>query len=82
MYFLVRNITDQDIQQTIDATQLETHEKDIRAQHVIMDAMKDDLLPHLAKKKTTREMFKGLVDLFQSGNMNRKIILRNKLKSI
>jgi hypothetical protein len=29
-----------------------------------------------------REMFKALVDLFQSDNLNKKMILRNKLRSI
>jgi tryptophan 2,3-dioxygenase len=63
----------------IDATQLAPHEKKgIKAQRVIMDAMKDHLIPHVVEKQSTREMFKVLVDLFQSDNLNRKI-LRNRL---
>jgi hypothetical protein len=64
------------------ATLNEAHEKDIKAQRVIMDAMKDHLIPHLAEKQLAREMFKALMNLFQSDNMNKKTILRNKLKSI
>jgi hypothetical protein len=44
--------------------------------------MKDHLIPHLSEKKTTKEMIDALVGLFQSTNMNKKIVLRNKLKSV
>ena len=61
----------------------EAHEKmNIKAQRVIMGAMKDHLIPHLVEKQSAIEMFKALVDLFQSDNLNRKMILRNKLRSI
>jgi hypothetical protein len=49
---------------------------------VILDAVKDHLIPHVAEKQSAKEMFKALVDLFQSDNLNRKMILRNKLRSI
>jgi hypothetical protein len=54
--------------------------KDIKAQRVILDAVKDHLIPHVAEKQSAREMFKTLVDLFQSDNLNRKKVLRNKLR--
>jgi hypothetical protein len=38
--------------------------KDIKAQRVILDVVKDHLIPHVAEKQLTREMFKALVDLF------------------
>jgi hypothetical protein len=44
--------------------------------------VKDHLIPHLFKKKTTKEMFDAMVSLYQSENINKKMILRNKLKSI
>jgi hypothetical protein len=56
--------------------------KDIKAQIVISDAVKDHLIPHVAEKLSTREMFKALVYLFQSDNLNMKMIFRNKLRSI
>jgi hypothetical protein len=49
---------------------------------VISDVVKDHLIPHVAEKQSTREIFKALVDLFQSDNLNRKMVLRNKLRSI
>jgi hypothetical protein len=49
---------------------------------MIMDAIKDHLIPHISKKKTAKEMFYAPVGLYQSENINRKMILHNKLKSI
>jgi hypothetical protein len=40
------------------------------------------LIPHISDKKTAKEMFNALVSLYQSENINRKMILQNKLKSI
>jgi hypothetical protein len=66
-----------------DATLKVDHDKkDIKSQRVIMDVVNDHLIPHLTKKQLAREMFKALVDLFQNDNMNKKMILRNKLRSI
>ena len=49
-----------------NATMLEVHEKkDIKAQRVTLDAVKDHLIPHMAEKTTVHEMFKPLMDLFQ-----------------
>jgi hypothetical protein len=49
---------------------------------MILDALKDHLIPHVSEKKTTKEMFDTLVSLYQSQNINRKMILLNKLRSI
>jgi hypothetical protein len=46
-----------------------------------LDAVKDHLIPHLSEKKTTKEMFDTLVSLYQSENINMKMVLRNKLRS-
>ena len=47
-----------------------------------MDTVKDHLIPHVIEKQPVREMFKALVVVFQSDNLNMKMILRNKLRSI
>jgi hypothetical protein len=65
------------------STALEAHEKkEIKVERVILDSVKDHLIPHLSEKKMTKEMFDALVGLFQSTNMNRKMVLRNKLRSV
>jgi hypothetical protein len=60
----------------------EAHEKDIKSHRVIMDALKDHLIIRLAEEQLVKKNFKTLVDFFQSDNMNMKMILKNKIKSI
>jgi hypothetical protein len=38
---------------------------------MILDAIKDHLIPHVFEKKTMKEMFDDLVSLNQSQNINR-----------
>jgi hypothetical protein len=49
---------------------------------MIMDAIKDHLIPHISKKKMEKEMFYALVGLYQIENINKNMILRNILRSI
>jgi hypothetical protein len=66
-----------------DPQQLAAHKKkEVKAKRMIMDAIKDHLIPHISEKKMAKEMFDALVSLYQSENINRKMILRNKLRSI
>jgi hypothetical protein len=66
-----------------DLTTLEAHnKKEIKVERILLDSMKDHLIPHLFEKKMTKEMFDALVSLLQSNNMNRNMVLRNKLRSI
>jgi hypothetical protein len=58
---------------------LDLHEvKAARAQRML-DGVKDQLIPHLAEKKTTKEMWDALTKLYQSDNQIRKMALRDKL---
>jgi hypothetical protein len=66
-----------------DPADLEVHQKkEIKYKRGLLDSVKDHLISHLSEKKTTKEMFDALVGLFKSTNMNRKIALRNKLRSM
>jgi hypothetical protein len=47
---------------------------------VILEAIKDHLIPHVAEKTGSKEMYDALVSLFQSDNMSRKMILKTKLR--
>ena len=65
----------------IDATQLTKHnKKDVKSRRIILDAMKDHVIPHLFRKKTTREMWQALTKLYQSDNHNRKMVLKEELE--
>jgi len=61
------------------AAQAAMEKKDIKAQRVILEVVKDHLIPHVSEKNSTKEMYDALVSLFQSDNLNRKMILRTKL---
>ena len=44
-----------------------------------MDGVRDHLIPHLAEKKTTNEMWVALKGLYEAKNKNRIMALRDKL---
>jgi hypothetical protein len=67
----------------IDPLQLAAHKKKkVKAKWMIMDAIKDHLILHISEKKTAKDVFNALVGLNQSENINRNMILQNKLRSI
>ena len=54
-----------------DSRLLAAHKKkEVRVTRMIMDAIKDHLIPHVSKKKTEKDMFDALVNLYQSENIN------------
>ena len=53
-----------------------------RAQRVILDRVKDHLIPHLAEKKTAYDMWDVLKQLFEPKNKNRKMALKEKLHNV
>jgi hypothetical protein len=56
-----------------DPTQLAAHiRKDVKARRIIIDGVKDHIIPHLSGKKTTKEMWESLTKLYQSDNQSRK----------
>ena len=46
-----------------------------RAMLIILDGVKDHIVPHLSEKKTTLEMWTALESLYQSKNENRNMVL-------
>ena len=71
-----------DIQKTTDPKELEVYEElDLKAKLIILDGVKDHLIPHLTGKNIAWEMWKALEDLFQNKNENQLLVLREKLKN-
>ena len=54
--------------------------KDIKVMRIILDVVKDHVIPHISAKDHAHEMWSALTGLFQSSNENRKMVLREKLK--
>jgi len=58
-------IVDKVVIAPIDPQAFAAHENmEIKSQWVILDVVKDHLIPHLFEKKMTKEMFDALVSLF------------------
>ena len=46
-----------------------------------MDSIKDHIVPHIAKKKTTNEMCKALTSLYEGKFVQRKMLLETQMRS-
>lgn len=55
----------------VDANAAEKYEKaQAKAKYMILDAVKDHVIPHIAKKTTTKEMWDTLTTLYQGSSCN------------
>ena len=82
---VVRNTTANPIAipSSTDAVALTSfNKKYIKARRIILDVVKDHVIPHISGKDHAHKMWSSLTGLFQSSNENRKMVLREKLKSI
>jgi hypothetical protein len=72
----------EDVPEPADAAAKEKHQKDtIKAKRIIVDFIKDHLIPQVSSKKTPKEMFDALTRLYEGKNINRKMNLRTQLKN-
>jgi hypothetical protein len=51
----------------------------VKAKQVLLDSIKDYRIPHITIKSIAKEMSDSLGTLYQSVNVSRKLLLRNKL---
>jgi hypothetical protein len=59
---------------------LDLHEvKEAKAQRIILNAVKDQIIPHLAEKKTSQETWDALKNLFEEMNENQDMDLKDKM---
>ena len=59
------------------------HKKNLfRAKRIILDSIKDHLIPHVSSLKTPKEVFDALTKLFEGKKINQKMTLRNHLKNV
>ena len=47
---------------------------------IILDGVKDHIVPHLSGKKTTLEMWKDLESLYQSKNENWNMVSQERMR--
>jgi hypothetical protein len=53
----------------------------IRAKRIIIDSIKDHLIPQVSSKNTPKDMFDALTRMYEGKNINQKINLRTQLKN-
>ena len=56
--------------------------KMVMAKRIIVDSIKDHLIPQVSSLKTPKSMFDALTKLFEGKNINQKMTLRNQLKNV
>lgn len=67
----------------IDPIVLDLHDvKEAKPQRIIIDGIKDHLILRLAERKTAKEMWDTLQNLYEAKNENRKMALRDRLHSV
>ena len=54
----------------------------VMATSIIIDSIKDHLIPQVSSLKTPKSIFDALTKLFERKNINRKMNLRNQLKNV
>jgi hypothetical protein len=64
-----------------DAAKAKYQKDMVRAKRIIVDSIKDHLIPQVATKNTPKEMFDALTRMYEGKNNNQKINLRTQLKS-
>jgi hypothetical protein len=66
-----------------DPQQLAQHsQKDAKAKRIVLEGVKDHIIPHLEGKKTTKDMWTANIGLYQGMSEARKLVLRDKLRNI
>ena len=54
----------------------------VMEKRIIVDSIKDHLIPQVSSLKTPKAMFDALTKLFEGKNISRKMTLRNQLKNV
>ena len=49
---------------------------------IIVDSIKDHLIPHVSAFNTLKEVYDSLTKMFEGKNINLKMTLRNQLKNV
>ena len=54
----------------------------VKAKKIIVDSIKDHLIPQVSSLKTPKEMFDSFTKLFEGKNINRNMTLRKQLNNV
>ena len=78
----LRNHAEQTLATPIDADHLRKHKEVVgHAKRLIMDSIKDYILPHIVDKKMANELWKALTSLSEGKSIQRKMLLETQMRS-
>jgi hypothetical protein len=55
---------------------------EVKAKRILIDSIKDHLIPNVSELKTLKEMFDSLTRLYESKNISQKLTLRHQLRNV
>ena len=59
------------------------HKKNmVKEKTIIVDSIKDHLIPHVSSSKTPKQVFDALTKLYEGKNINRKMTLKTQFKNV
>ena len=83
LWDIVHSTTTNHVVVLVDATDKAAFMKrDVKKRRIILDVVKDHVIPHISAKDHAFQMWTTLTNLCQSSNENNKMVLREKLKSV
>ena len=78
----LRDHAEQSLATPTDADLLRKHKEVAgHAKRLIMDSIKDHIVPHIVEKRTTNEMWKALTSLYEGKSVQRKMLLEAQMRS-
>ena len=76
----INHIIESTVAVPVDADSLKKYEEaQAKAKRLIMDGVKDHVVPHIAEKNTSHEMWTSLTTLYQGTSVQRRMLLENQL---
>ena len=81
--YILRDHVEQTLATPTDVDLLRKHKEVVgHAKLLIMDSIKDHIVPHIAEKKTTNEMWKALTSMYDGKLVQRKMLLETQMRSL
>ena len=65
-----------------EAEKAQWKKNDARARRILVDSVRDHLVPCISDKTTTKKMFRAWRKLFQESNISHALSLRNQLSNL
>ena len=79
-------LQENDLDKFVKVEVKEPEEAEAKSKHkrdmIIADSIKDNLIPQVSSRENPKEMFDSLSGLFEGRKINRKMTMRNQLKSV